>query len=444
MVTEGVVPIQLGGFVPRATLAILVLHANTVVPASLLLESLWPRGVPSTGKKMLQNAISAIRRGFACVQRDDETSLVTQAPGYLLRVDPEQVDLLRFQRLLAEGRLALAAGKWELAARTLRRALLLWRGPMLADLVERGVSVPEIASLDNERLAAVEDRFDAELACGRHLEIVAELEAMVLAEPLRERLCGQLMMAHYRAGRQVDALGDYRAIRDEMADRQGIDPSPALQQLHEMILRHDPQLHVPAASTGAAAGGAGLGADQGVDPVPAGGDAVRSWIRLEPTGSAACRWRRCPPVGRALVEQVDFVCTRTPTLGGVERLAVGEVAERFGVTKNTLRYYESVGLLDPVERDAAGHRIYDEHAMACVVFVTRLRATGMSIRKLREYMDLARAGDHTAEQRRQILQEHRASLHTQRADIDACLEVIDNKIRGYGRLMAVPPAGKAS
>lgn len=123
---------------------------------------------------------------------------------------------------------------------------------------------------------------------------------------------------------------------------------------------------------------------------------------------------------------------------------MSEVAERFGVSANTLRYYERVGLLDPVERDSGGRRVYDDHAMAGIVFVTRLRATGMSIRTLREYMDLARAGTHTAERRREILREHRNLLQKQRTDIDACLEIIDRKIRGYGRLSEQTPTGKAS
>ena len=128
----------------------------------------------------------------------------------------------------------------------------------------------------------------------------------------------------------------------------------------------------------------------------------------------------------------------------VELLPVGEVAQRFGISPNALRYYERVGLLDPVERDMGGRRVYDEHAIAGVVFVTRLRATGMSIRTLREYMDLARAGDHTIERRRQILRKHRARLSQQREDIEACLEVIDRKIRGYGRLTERTPTGRTS
>lgn len=142
--------------------------------------------------------------------------------------------------------------------------------------------------------------------------------------------------------------------------------------------------------------------------------------------------------------RVDFARGRSPRLEFVESLAVGEVAQRFGISPNALRYYERVGLLDPVERDTGGRRVYDEHAIAGVVFVTRLRATGMSIRTLREYMDLARAGEHTAERRHQILREHRAKLRQQRADIDACLEVIDRKIRGRGRLTERTPTGRAS
>lgn len=141
---------------------------------------------------------------------------------------------------------------------------------------------------------------------------------------------------------------------------------------------------------------------------------------------------------------VDFAYARSRTVTVVDLLQVGEAAVRCGVSPNTLRYYERVGLVDPVDRDASGWRVYDEHAIARVVFVTRLRATGMSIRKLREFMDLARAGDHTVDRRWQILQEHRARLCRQRDEIDACLQTIDRKIAGYSRLTAQIPKRKAS
>lgn len=125
-------------------------------------------------------------------------------------------------------------------------------------------------------------------------------------------------------------------------------------------------------------------------------------------------------------------------------IPVGEAAAQCGVSPNALRYYERVGLLDPVRRDAAGRRAYDDDALAAVRFVTSLRATGMPIRLLREYMDLARQGRHTVERRRQILQEHRHRLHHQRADIDDCLETIGRKIDGYARLTAQTPPVRAA
>lgn len=124
----------------------------------------------------------------------------------------------------------------------LRDALALWRGDALADLVENGIAVPEIRLAQNRRLSAYEDCFDAELACGRHYEAVGELEAMVRVEPFRERLRGQSMIALYRCGRQVDALNTYRNLHTALADSQGIEPSPQVRELHQMILRHDVRL----------------------------------------------------------------------------------------------------------------------------------------------------------------------------------------------------------
>ncbi|WP_285742130.1 BTAD domain-containing putative transcriptional regulator [Lentzea sp. NBRC 105346] len=240
--------VALGSPKQRATLGFLLLHANTVVPTSKLLKALWGEEAPPTARKMLQNAVCGIRAILADERNDAEApaALLTHAPGYLLRIDTNSIDLFRFQALAEDGRADLAAGSWESAARKLREALSLWRGPALADLVEAGIAWPELTAVQNGRIAALEDLVEAELACGRHHEAVAELEAMVAAEPLRERLCGQLMRALYRDGRQAEAVSVYRRTRTLLRERLGIEPGHELRDLHRAILDHDPALQHPA------------------------------------------------------------------------------------------------------------------------------------------------------------------------------------------------------
>ncbi|MET1074463.1 MAG: BTAD domain-containing putative transcriptional regulator, partial [Umezawaea sp.] len=162
---------------------------------------------------------------------------------------PAAVDLARFQRLAAQGRTALAAGAWERAATALREGLDLWHGCALADLAETGVAWPELVELKGLRSAVVEDRFEADLACGRHHEIAAELESAVDLWPDRERLSGQLMLALYRCGRQVEALAVYRRLRSRLGEGLGLEPGRDLRLLERAILIHDPVLDEPAALT---------------------------------------------------------------------------------------------------------------------------------------------------------------------------------------------------
>jgi len=214
-----------------------------VVATSELLNALWAGAgcAPPTARKILQNAV----RGLRVVLSNDTPELLTQLPGYLLRVDPTQVDLFEFYRRAEQGRAALAAGSFEVAAATLRDALALWRGPALADLVETGIVWPELTAVQNARLDVLEDYVDAELANGRHQAALGELEPMVEAEPLRERLCQQLMLALYRSGRQADALNVYARVRSELVERLGLEPGRALQTLQQAILAHDPALAPP-------------------------------------------------------------------------------------------------------------------------------------------------------------------------------------------------------
>jgi DNA-binding SARP family transcriptional activator len=237
-VTQDDEPVELGGGVQRAVLGYLLLHANQVVPTSRVLRALWDEHAPLTARKMVQNAVSGIRRTLV----GDGTKLHTHSPGYRLEVAQDAVDLFHFRRLAARGRAAESPRE---GVRVLREALALWRGRALADLVERGTMWSELAAVENERLLALEDCFDAELACGRHREITPELEVLTEAEPLRERLCQQFMLALYRSGRQVDALNVYRRTRMALVDGLGIEPGRELQQLQHLILAHDSSIQAP-------------------------------------------------------------------------------------------------------------------------------------------------------------------------------------------------------
>ena len=168
--------------------------------------------------------------------------IATRAPGYELELAPERVDLHRFSRLTQEGRAALEGGDPAAAEGALREALALWRGPALADFLYEPFAQTEIARLEELRTVTLEERIEADLALGRHAELVSELEALVAAQPLRERPRAQLMLALYRSGRQADALAAYRTARETLVEELGIDPGPELRELEAAILRQDESL----------------------------------------------------------------------------------------------------------------------------------------------------------------------------------------------------------
>jgi DNA-binding SARP family transcriptional activator len=229
----------LGGPKQRAVLALLLLHANQVVASERLIDQLWGEEPPGTVKVVLQGYISSLRKELGAA------AIATRASGYVIELEPDQLDLHRFEALLADARAAAAAGDSGGAATTLRQALGLWRGPALADFAYEPFAQAPILRLEELRLAALEDRIEADLALGRHAELVAELEALVTEHPLRERLRGQLMLALYRSGRQAEALEAYQETRRVLVDELGIEPTQALQDLERSILRQDPALALP-------------------------------------------------------------------------------------------------------------------------------------------------------------------------------------------------------
>jgi predicted ATPase/DNA-binding SARP family transcriptional activator len=229
-------PAALGGQKQRAILASLLLEPNRIVSGDRLIDAVWGEIPPETARNTIQVYISQLRK------RLPAGALETVPPGYRLVVDPASIDLFEFVRLCDEGRSALAAGDAATAAETLCAALGLWRGPALDDLASVPFARTEILRLEELRAAASEDRIDADLALGRHGELVPELEALIAEYPLRERLRAQLMLALYRAGRQADALSTYQRARTTLVEELGIEPGDALRRLERAILAHDPSL----------------------------------------------------------------------------------------------------------------------------------------------------------------------------------------------------------
>jgi len=234
-------PLELPAGKPRALLAVLLLGRGAVVSVDRLVDELWGERPPPTAAKNVQGYVARLRRVLG------DGALLTQAPGYALRV--EALDATRFQALVEEARHEEPAT----AAPTLQEALALWRGPPLADFTYEPFAQDEIRRLEELRLSALEDRIEADLALGRHEEVVNELESLAREHPLRERLQGLRLMALYGCGRQADALEAYRTTRRRLVDELGVEPGPELKELERRILEHDPSLEPPRRERRAAA-----------------------------------------------------------------------------------------------------------------------------------------------------------------------------------------------
>jgi DNA-binding SARP family transcriptional activator len=233
--------IRLQGTKPRALLTVLLLNANRPVSADRLALALWGEDAAPTAVKTVHVHVSRLRKALG-----DEHVLITTPAGYRLRVRPGELDTERFESLVAEGRRALAAGQPERAAADLRQALGLWRGPPLEDLAHDRFAQSEIARLEEQRHAALEARVQADLAAGRHAELLGELQQLVGASPVRERLAGHLMLALYRCGRQSEALDVYAKTRATLSDEFGLEPGPELRELQRNILHQATSLDLHA------------------------------------------------------------------------------------------------------------------------------------------------------------------------------------------------------
>jgi predicted ATPase/DNA-binding SARP family transcriptional activator len=231
--------LALGGPKQRAVLALLLLHANQPVSRDRLIDGLWGESPPRSAAHTLDDYVSRLRRGLGGDRIDRRPA------GYVIRVEPGELDLERFEALLEQGRLAAAAGDAAEASEALGKALGLWRGRALADLANEPFAVSESARLEERRLLALETRIDAELALGRGGDLVGELERLVAEHSFHERLLGQLMLSLYCAGRQADALAAYQAFRRQSVEELGLEPGLTLRELEQAILRQDPSLDLP-------------------------------------------------------------------------------------------------------------------------------------------------------------------------------------------------------
>jgi YVTN family beta-propeller protein len=242
--------LALGGDRQRALLAILLLRPNAPVSADELIDGLWGERPPRSASNALRVHVSRLRTAFEDGGEQPTVRsnglLSTHGHAYALRVEPGELDVDRFRDLAELGRKALAENDAGEASRLLRSALALWRGPPLAEFRYEPFAQPAIARLEELRLAALEERIDADMALGRHTELVAELAELVEENPLRERLRGQLMLALYHSGRQAEALEIYQEFRRTLSEQLGLDPGPALKQLELAIVRRDPSLELSA------------------------------------------------------------------------------------------------------------------------------------------------------------------------------------------------------
>lgn len=232
-------PVPLGGVKERCLLAALAVHCGQAVSTDYLAGALWGNDPPRTAAKTLQNYVLRVRRALA---RVGGPAIVTMPDGYCLRAAPGMVDAMLAESLIGEGRREMAGGDPARAARLLRQALGLWRGPALGEFTDRPFAAAEASRLEELREAALEDLFDAELALGRHHEMVGSLEALVASGALRERRWGQLMLALYRDGRQAEALEAFGRLRQVLRQDLGVDPGAELRRLHQAILRQSPEL----------------------------------------------------------------------------------------------------------------------------------------------------------------------------------------------------------
>ena len=284
--------VELGGPRQRGVLVVLLTQAGSLVPASRIIDAVWGDEPPASAANLVQRSVSQLRKAVG------HDAIETRGAGYMARVEPDALDLHVFERLARAGSVALHDGHFEKAAGVLREALALWGGAALADLADQPFLEHEAARLDEMRLLVLERALEADLACGRHADALAEAKGLVHTHPLRERPRELIMRALYGTGRQAEALEAYRRTRATFVEELGIEPGPALQELERAILRQDQSL-APQTATGPA-------------PPPSGADRLRTLLVAQlgttaPEGLIALaeRLARQPPREIVLAETVS-------------------------------------------------------------------------------------------------------------------------------------------
>jgi DNA-binding SARP family transcriptional activator len=351
-------PVRLGGLKQRATLAILLLSANRVVSVERLADDLYAGAAPVTAVTQVQRQISELRKALGSA-----SVIETRPPGYLIHVSADQLDLSRFERGTEEASHALTRGNDpQRGAELLRHALGLWRGGALADLGHEAFAQTAIERLEEIRQVAVEQRIEAELALGRHSELVGELEALVAEHPLRERPRGQLMVALYRSGRQPEALDVYRRTREELIGAFGIEPTAALRGLERAILSQDSSLELDRSATVRPASSAGTG--RTVLVLPSDGKRLDALLTVAQPLMTARELiiARLLSDEACLVPAVSRMNALRASLGSNVRTAVFTTADAAADVVRLATMYDIELVLLEAPRDLSADRIPDELA----------------------------------------------------------------------------------
>jgi YVTN family beta-propeller protein len=380
-VVEGDRPLALGSPQQRALLAVLLLHRQEVVSCDRLVDALWGERAPVSAVKIVQGYVSNLRKVLG------DGLLITHGHDYVLQTQPCQIDVDRFESLVAEGRRALQEGDARSAAARLLEGLALWRGPPLADFTYEPFAQSEIARLEEARVGALEDRIDAELTLGDHRGLVGELEGLVAAHPHRERLLGQLMLCLYRCGRQADALEAYRRGHRALGDELGLEPGPELRVLEQRILTHDPALDAPEPTAAAARDAERRQARLGSRALAVGGvllfAAVLAAVIVELAGGGSVAVRVSPNSVAAIDTRSDRVVGQVAVGARPSAIAFGsgslwvanlddETVSR--VNPTTLRTLRTLSVRDrPTGIAAAGARVWIVGPSPTATFVSVTR-----------------------------------------------------------------------
>ena len=325
-VRDGDREVRLRGGKQRALLALLLVNANRTLPIDRIVDDLWGDDVPESAQKMVQIHVSKLRKVLS------PGVLHTRPPGYSLQLAPDDVDLFRFEQLVADSRTDLDAGRADEASAGFRRGLELWRGPALAEFASEPFAEVEGARLEELRISALEGRLEADLLLGRHADLVGELEALIASYPLREGLRRQHMLALYRSGRQAEALAAYQEARRALADELGIDPSPALRDLERRILQQDSSLDLaspPAVPSETATASRGAEPDGAPEPMLK----LVTILFADVAGSTARAESLHPEDVRALM--ADYFAAMAPEIeaegGMIEKFVGDAIMAVFGV-----------------------------------------------------------------------------------------------------------------